>query len=130
MRSQLGAVVLVLGLGAAPATAADGHAIRSPDGAAACSVASTKLTCSNRDLQRRQPPVSLSLGLRGDPVVVRSRLSWSDRTPVARPGPPQTVGRFSCRLVAGGLLCVNSSGAAVAVAADRVSVLPAPAVKG
>jgi hypothetical protein len=120
----------VLCVGAAPAAAGTGNALRSPDGAAACSVAAARLICSNRDSQRRHPPVALSLGVRGDPVVVRSRIAWSEQTPVVRAGPPQTVGRFSCRLAAGGLLCVNSVGAAVAAAADRISVLLAPVVGG
>jgi hypothetical protein len=74
--------------------------------------------------------VALSLGVHGEPVVVRKSVSWSARTPVARPGAVQTIGRFSCRLASGGLLCANSAGAAVAVAADRISVLLAPAAKG
>jgi hypothetical protein len=123
-------VALVLGAGAIPAGAVGANVIASPDGNAACSADGATLTCSNRASQRRRPPVALSLGVRGDPVVVRRRLTWGARTPVVQPGPPQAVGRFSCRLASGGLLCANDAGAAVAVAADRISVLLAPAVKG
>jgi hypothetical protein len=122
------AVVAVLGLAGASRAGAAPTAFRSPDGNAACVLAGARLTCSNRVTQLRVPPIALSLGMRGDPGVVKQKLTWDGRTPVLQAGAPRKLGHFTCRLLEGGLLCSNPAGGGIAVAKDRIAVLSAPAV--